>query len=546
MRLHCDRGYVERQFGCSLPDRFLMPVRSFDNAKAVSPLILEKGDRRYGLFVHVEKGNVEAAHLPGDITPVFYQPYYTFDAAERETAFLNLEAAIAHVADGERSLEVDRRLPIGLTLRLAGKFEVSHESGLASGTVNISKVSKDDVLRRANAHRANCARSAAALLQRSPHRRELLEYLDARDDRRFELLDRLIAEEGLSGVIVSSVLNVQEIAGVPMWGKRRPLAALYSMGEIWLIEAGAGAGKTYPTLAAALADLSPSGRIGVEMDDLETWFFRETGLDQREHVAADNLLRRWRDLGTLPDLAFYIITTRASELALRRALEFAQTSVAAADCVTEMDAYRVYLDTLRGFVADHAPGLRVGRTLTNFHSGARTIFPSNAAAYPLSPAINTLKIDAGCLLLDPDGMLLGCSDIARTLCFDEEGEELYGIFRDKIRGTVIPGCRPGVSGREIHEAAVKALQSSNLSPAANRLYPGLSSVQAYDRDTGHLLGRNNLAHLKFTRNETGLLREGMIACGEYQWPIAGHAIAYEDTCLVTPGGGINLTVDESS
>ncbi|MGH6776416.1 MAG: M24 family metallopeptidase [Bradyrhizobium sp.] len=544
MRLHCDRGYVERQFGCCLPDRFLMAVRSFDNAKAVSPLILEKGHRCYGLFVHVEKGNVEAAHLPDDITPVFYQPYYTFDATERDTAFPSLEEAIAYVAGGERSLEIDRRLPAGLALRLAEQFEVSHEPGLALGTVTVSKVSKDDVLRRADAHRAGCARSAAMLLQSSPHRRELLEYLDARDDDRFALLDRLMAEERLSGIIASSVLNVQEIAGIPMWGKRRPLAVLYGMGEIWLIEAGIGAGKTYPDLAGALADLLPSGRIGVEMDDLEAWIFLETGLDRREHLAADNLLRRWRDLGTLPDLAFYVITTRASELALRRALEFAKTSVAA-DCVTEMDAYRVYLDTLRGFMAEHAPGLRVGRTLTNFHSGARTIFPSNAAAYPLSPAVNTLKIDAGCLLLDPDGMLLGCSDIARTLCFDEEGKALYRTFRDAIRSTVIPGCREGVAGREIHEIAVYALQSAHLSPAANRLYPGLSSVQDYDRDTGHLLGRNNLSHLKFTRHEAGLLREGMIACCEYQWPIAGHAIAYEDTCLVTPRGGINLTVDES-
>jgi Xaa-Pro aminopeptidase len=544
MRLHCDREYVERQFGCSLPDRFLMPVRSFDNAKAVSPMILEKGDRRYGLFVHVEKGNVEAARLPGDITPIFYQPYYTFDPNERQTAFPNLEAAIAHVTGGERSLAVDRHLPAGLTLRLAAEFEVSHEAALASGGVTVTKVSKDEVLRRADAHRADCARSAAALVQRSTHRSELLGYLDARDDHRFESLDRLIAEEGLSGLIVSSVLNVQEIAGVPMWGKRRPLAALYSAGEIWLIEAGVAAGKTYQSLAAALDDLLPSGRVGLEMDDLETWFFRETGLDRREHMAADNVLRRWRDLGTLPDLAFYIITTRASELALRRALEFAKVSVAAADRVTEIDACRVYLDTLRSFVAEHAPGLRVGRTLTNFHSGARTIFPANAAAYPLSPAINTLKIDAGCLLLDRDGMLLGCSDIARTLCFNEEGEELYGLFRDKIRSAVIPGCKVGVAGRAVHEIAVKALQSSHLSPVANRLYRGLSSVEAYDRDTGHLLGRNNLAHLKFTPTETGLLREGMIACGEYQWPIAGHAIAYEDTCLVTPSGGINLTVDE--
>jgi Xaa-Pro aminopeptidase len=545
MRLHCWREYVERQFGCSLQDRFLMPVRSFDNAKAVSPMILERAEKRFGLFVHVEKGNVEAAHLPPDIVPLYYQPYFAFDPDERKVAFPNLEEAVAWAADGERKLVVDRHLPAGVMLRLSQHFEIRREDRSGSAGVTASRILHQDVLQRANVHRADCSKNAAALLQRSSHRHELLRYLDAREDDRFKRLRHLTAEAGLEGIVASSILNVQEIAGIPMWGKRRPLVVIYRDDEIWLIEAGSvEAEKTYPTLAAAFSDLLPSGRIGIETDDVETWLFQDSGLDRREHVAADNLLRRWRDLGTLPDLASYVITTRASELALRKALEFAEKSVSAKDHVTEMDAYRVYLDTLRNFVAEHAPGLRIGRTLTNFHSGKRTIFPANAAAYPLSAGINTLKIDAGCLLLGPDGMLLGCSDIARTLCFDEEGEALYGVFRDGIRNALIPACRVGIAGREIHGIAVETLRSSGLLPANNRLYPGFSSVQDYDRDTGHLLGRNNLAHLKFTRNEAGALSEGMIACAEYQWPIAGHAIAYEDTCLVTPQGGINLTVDE--
>lgn len=544
MRLHCDPGYVERQFGCSLTDRFLMPVRSFDNAKSVSPFILEKGDRRYGLFPHVEKGNVEAALLPPDIEPVFYQPYFTLDPPGENAAFPTLEDALIHVADGERTLHVDRRLPVGVTKRLEKSFQIGHEVGPASGTVTITQVSKHEVLRGADTHRATCAAIAAALLQRSPHRTRLLEYLDARHDGRFATLDTLMAEEGLSAVVASSILNVQDIAGVPMWGSRRPLAVVYAASEICLIEAGVGAGRSYPTIAAAFAALLPSGRVGIEMDDVETWLCREAGLDQREHTAVDHLLRRWRDLNTLPDLAYYVITTRASEVALRRALEFAESHVAAGDQLTEIDAYRVYLDTLRGFMAAHALGFRVGRTLTNFHSGARTIFPSNASAYPLSPAVNTLKIDAGCLLLDPAGMLLGCSDIARTLCFSEAGRELYELFRRGIRNTAIPGCTAGAAGREIHTSAVGVLQSDR-GLTANRLYPGLPSVAAYNRDTGHLLGHNNLTHLKFTHGETATLREGMIACCEYQWPIANHSIAYEDTCLVTPNGGINLTVDES-
>jgi hypothetical protein len=63
-------------------------------------------------------------------------------------------------------------------------------------------------------------------------------------------------------------------------------------------------------------------------------------------------------------------------------------------------------------------------------------------------------------------------------------------------------------------------------------------------DVGHLLGKNNLAHLRLVRGDEQRLREGMIACCECQWPLRGSAIAYEDTCLVTPQGGLNMTSDD--
>ena len=81
--------------------------------------------------------------------------------------------------------------------------------------------------------------------------------------------------------------------------------------------------------------------------------------------------------------------------------------------------------------------------------------------------------------------------------------------------------------------------------AGNPLFVDLADpMREYDRDTGHLLGKNNLAHLRFVRGDKQALQEGMIACCEYQWPVNGYAIAYEDTCLVTSTGGLNLTSDD--
>jgi hypothetical protein len=58
-----------------------------------------------------------------------------------------------------------------------------------------------------------------------------------------------------------------------------------------------------------------------------------------------------------------------------------------------------------------------------------------------------------------------------------------------------------------------------------------------------VLGKNNLSHVHFTVSGRDPLREGMIACCEYQWPLKGYAIAYEDTGLVTAKGGLNFTID---
>ena len=53
MHLHSDWSYIEHQFGCTFPDRFLMALRAFDNTKSVTPFLLEKDGQRFGLFLQV-------------------------------------------------------------------------------------------------------------------------------------------------------------------------------------------------------------------------------------------------------------------------------------------------------------------------------------------------------------------------------------------------------------------------------------------------------------------------------------------------------------
>src|SRR5262245_55575216 len=119
MHLHSYWPFIEHEFGGSLPDHFLMAIRSFDNAKTVTPFILEKGEKRYGLFLHVEKGNAQAAMIPAQIEHRFYHPYYNFDPAEQPPAVsLSLEQLLEEIADGSRALTLDDHIPQALVRRL--------------------------------------------------------------------------------------------------------------------------------------------------------------------------------------------------------------------------------------------------------------------------------------------------------------------------------------------------------------------------------------------------------------------------------------------
>jgi Xaa-Pro aminopeptidase len=548
MILHSHWAYIEQEFGCGLRDRFLMPVRSFDNAKSVSPFILEAGERRTGLFVHVEHGNAKAALLPPSLDQAFYRPYFTFGPpASADFAHATLADAILALSHDDRTLQLDQDLPVGVGVELARTFDVSHERSSDAGPVTLKRISITRAAEALASRRPAARIAARQLLERSPVRDLITPYLDRPDRDRFAALDSLLSAATVEALVLTTRLNMQEVAGVPMRAKRPPVAAFYLPGgTAFVIEPGsANDGKAFPTIRSALEEICPKGRIACEMDDIGLGLFAELGLEERDTNPADMLLRRWRDNGTLADLAFYIVATRASRTATDAALGFAERAVHAGDAITEMDAYRIYHQTLHATVAETMPELRVGRTLTNFHTGARTIFPANVDSAPVTAHANTLKLDTGCLLFDPNGTLLGCSDIARTLAFSDEGREMYELFQNGVRHRLVPACAVGATGAAIHAAGVNAIWNEGKKPCNNSLFVDLPDpVAGYDRDVGHLLGKNNLAHLTFVSRSQDKLSEGMIACCEYQWPIAGHAIAYEDTCLVTPSGGLNLTSDE--
>ncbi len=549
MELISDWEHVEKELGHSLRENFLMPVRTLDNPKVFSPMILKSAGRRWGVFDDVEGGNVESLDLPEDLGVVYKRWYFTFDDLGHEPVARNLAEAIQRVGGGEQEITVDATLPVALHDLLAEHFRLHVVGGVDGAAVEVTAVPRGWVSERLRAGRAEAGPVVLErLLDRSPVRREIAPYLqDLPADRHFSSLDTILEESGLSGVVVSSRINVQETAGVPLASEKRPLAVVYPAGgaSTFVIEpAGAGAGKHYPSLKAALDALAPSGVIGVEAQDLEVGLFRSLGLSARQTAPADFALRKWRDENALLDLGYYVIAGRSSAFANEKALAFAAAALEEGRSFTELDVDRVYFDGLQEHVRKGELPIRVTRMMTNLHCGSRTLRPANPVAFPVDAGVKTLKVDAGCMLFDEAGYLLACSDIARTLNLTEAGRELYALLVEGVKRTLIPAARAGALAPEIYDKGLDAVWNRRGELASNELTPDLPSLGAiYARDVGHLLGKNDLAHMQFIAGDKGRLKEGMVACLEYQWPINGHAPAYEDACLVTPGGGLNFTSD---
>jgi len=485
--------------------------------------------------------------LPPGLQVVFMRPYFTFDPDRNDMVYRDLLHAVQDNFDGEQEISIDGSLPVGIESQLASHFRISTVGFPDILDVSVRTVPREWVSSRLRAGIEDARPVSSMLLNTSVNQTEIERYLEPQVDRRFSLLDYSLNQHGLSSIIVTSRLNMQEIGGVPLMAFPRPLAVVYNQGNpsISVIERWSGkTGERFRSLRIAINQLLAKGTVGIEAEDLDVRLYRSSGLLERDTYPADTILRKWRDEIAIQDLPYYVISTRTSLFATEKALAFAAEKVKARQQATELDVYGVYFKGLNDFILSTGLPIRARPLMTNMHTGARTLYPSNPACYSLTANANTLKIDAGCFLEDEEGYMLGCSDVARTLAFNSEGKEVYKMLRETARYSLVPAAQAGGTGERVFLTGVNTLSDRCKRLNSHQLEPTLPSLEEnYDRDVGHLLGKNNLSSLRFIRGERGKLVEGMIACCEIHWPIKGHCLAYEDTCLVTPKGGLNLTCD---
>ena len=377
----------------------------------------------------------------------------------------------------------------------------------------------------------------------------LKEYMEREADNRFELLDKYMKECEISALVVTAPLNIQEIAAVPKKNNFGGSIAIYVAGEkevtvintneVGLLKSGRAGILDMP----GLSDLLPDGKIGIDDEDLGMGQFYGLGLDERELVPASVLLRDWREERAYGDLPFYIITGNASRRSVERSLAEAQRRIENNFPVNEKDIYEFYHINLNDFLAEFEAPYNYEVYFANLHSGNRSESPSCHKDYWVKSENNTVKFDSGIKLYDNYGYLRGVSDIARTLCFNKEAQEVYDVFDRIMLEQGIPAAVIGGTGEDVYMATCEEI-NKNIEYIHDRgLIPShIKKLEdVYSRDVGHLLGKEEPANLCLKRGDKRKFKDGMLGCYEIQWGYKDHSFGTEDSFIVTKEGAINFT-----
>ncbi len=548
---------VSKELGVDVKKRYLSVALNYDGYKAVAPKVVKRGNEKILIARHIEMANVEAQReiektLPKDIKVVYYNPYFTFEIP-KEPAYSDFIDAFISINRTGETIAVHDDLPLQIYQWLEKNYELKFMSNTDEKVeFYMYEIAKEEVLSKFELGRKDADKTALSLIEKSPIRAELNEYIEKRKDTRFEVLDELMDEAGLKAVLCTSPLGVQEITGYGMVHHQEDgIAALYVKGEnkVYIFAKKPlsyySGDKKIKDIAKEVYSLTGDDVIGIEEQHFSLGWFNSLGFKNLNLKNAMNVIKISREKRAWEDLSYYIIAARASVYATEGALEWTKAEISKGNRITECDVENKYIALLEEFRKKNNISLSIRTFWTNCHAGARSIFPSLATDYVLTKDFNTLKIDAGVSLVDENGIHRAASDIARTATFKDNCEKAYKKFDEYMVKTVIPNVKPGMNGNDIYKLAVSEVQKElqlfkdlSLMPDVRHLSP------IFNRDVGHLMALQEPVTLFFKKDAFQVVEEGMVGAIEYQWPIDGNSIGAEDIFLIGPNGGLNFTRDD--
>ncbi len=558
MELITDLKAIRKEIGLRLEERTLYPRLNLDAYKDVTPILIKKGKKDYCLLVkEVETGNftrggsAEPVIRKHKVRTIYYSSYFTWDKLARKRAdFPPDEASALEKTFKVKTLSVHADMALDRFRRLGQKFDLAFISPpkFPGGTwvyeLSSRKVEGAFLRKRKVVNRWAWG-AVGKDLKMSPKDRVLVKkYLDRRPFRAFRVLNQLMRKAGLPRVLASSPINLQEMTGIPFDRITGDLLSLYTGRKVYLLSPrplqGYRGAKIFPSLREAIVTLAGSGPLGVEEKNLDIG--RALALGQNRLKNASNLFRAWREVRSGQDLGAYILGSLGTKYAMEGALEMAANRLKVRKPVLEKDVEKSFYRLLKEFAKREKTPLQLGPYFMVLHAGVRTPYPSLPGIFRLSGKMNSLKLDAGIVVKDR-GLILACSDLARSLTTNKKGEDLYRLMEKAMLEGAIPGGRDGQTGEGVYWAGMRPLLKEAKRLRAWKLIPrGGSLKRDYNRDIGHTFGKQESTTLFFKKGENSqVLQQGMVSAIEYQWPYQGYALGIEDMFVVGPKYGINIT-----
>jgi len=561
VELITDFNSIKEETGLKIEDNFLYPALGLDSYRDVAPtLVKTDNNKSYLIAKQIEEGNLSANgrafSIVGnlDIDMVYHGSYFTWEAiqAMSEPAPATQAQALAKVLRID-TVTVNRDMPLGRYQEFQEEFQVTVNPGEKKDVkISVYEVDKEGAVSSYNKDRASAEEIAIALIDEvatitSEDKDLVKEYIRKNKSDKFALLDTLMSRDNISCLLASSRINVQELTAVPWEQLKDGILALYNGQQICVLSPepvnSPPLKKTgdYKNLRDALDNLIGDASLGVEEKNLDIGRVLEIGLDKVKN--ATDLFRTWREQSAHSDLPYYVIAGHATRYAMENALAYTEEAMSAKRKITERDVEEKYLALFNDFkVKYNCPFIDFKKYFVVLHAGTRTPYASLSSDFPLNTDMNSLKLDSGILVFH-NGIFRACSDMARSIVLTEEGKKVYELTEKCMVEHAIPAAKQGNTGSDVYWAGVSPLvKMEEKIKEWGMLPPGASIKDSYNRDIGHIMGKQEPVTLGLVKAETSRrLQSGMVGAVEYQWPYKKHALGIEDLYLVTDKKGINIS-----
>jgi len=529
----------------------------FDSYKTMGPKVVVRGNNKYLLACHLEKGNITAQReiektLPSDVEVIFYEPYFTFDG-EDLFVFPDFISAFGEIAKGESDIVLEPDIPVSMYKYFTKNFHVLFKNQKTDDLIFYQyTLSKKTVMNRMNFQRDQADTVAIDLIHNSSQKNELEKLIYDRKDTRFEVMDHLMQQEKLNAVFCTSPLSIQEITGYGLQNYcENQFASLYTGSEkVFLfsrkpLEKYFGEGEKVNLLSAISENISENDVLGIEENHCPSFLFKELEKITKNIKDCMTPLRKNREIRGVEDLSYYIIASRATVYAIEGALEWAKNKICNKENVTETNVEKQYHYLLEKFKEKYNIPFNIVTMLTICCAGNRGPIPSLPTKYFLNPKINSLKLDAGVSVSDSLGIHHAASDITRTLLFHEKIEHGYRKLEEFMSKKVIPNVKPEMKGRDIYHLAVSPIEDRKdfFKELGMLSFEVKNFEDIFNRNVGHLMGLQEPVTLFFLKNSSEKVKKGMIAAIEYQWHTKNFGIGIEDNFVVGTTEGLNISRD---